>query len=233
MERSKKPTVGVLALQGAVREHLRSLADCGARGVAVRYPSELSLCDGLIIPGGESTTIGRLMREYGFIDEIKRLAGEGMPLYGTCAGLILMAKRLVEGDQPLLGLMDVTVRRNAFGRQVDSFETDLRIEGIEEEERPFRCVFIRAPWIEEVGSEVRVLAIHRGKVVAACQKNMLATAFHPELTPDLRVHRLFLGMITEGERLLPSMENPLLESGERDTRSVNGREKVEEQRVKN
>ncbi|MEJ5185473.1 MAG: pyridoxal 5'-phosphate synthase glutaminase subunit PdxT [Candidatus Geothermincolales bacterium] len=198
MLQSKKPTVGVLALQGAVREHIRSLEDCGARGVAVKYPSELCLCEGFVIPGGESTTIGRLMREYGFIEEIKRLAGEGMPIYGTCAGLILMAQRLTEGEQPLLGLMDITVRRNAYGRQVDSFETDLRVKGIQDEERPFRAVFIRAPWIEEVGKEVEVLAVHRGKVVAAKQENLLVTAFHPELTSDGRVHMLFLRMVMEG-----------------------------------
>lgn len=193
---SKKPTVGVMALQGAVREHIRSLEDCGARGVLVKYPSELSLCDGLVIPGGESTTIGRLMSDYGFVEEIRRLAEEGMPVYGTCAGLILMAKRIAGEERTLLGLMDVTVRRNAYGRQVDSFETDLLVKDIEQEGRPFRAVFIRAPWIEEVGPGVRVLAVHRERVVAARQGNLLATAFHPELTPDRRIHGLFLRMVT-------------------------------------
>lgn len=231
MEQSKKPTVGVLALQGAVREHLRSLEDCGARGVALKYPSELSLCDGLIIPGGESTTIGRLMREYGFIEEIKRMADEGMPMYGTCAGLILMARRLTEGDQPLLGLMDVTVRRNAYGRQVDSFETDLLVEGIEESERPFRAVFIRAPWIEEVGPGVKVLAVHRGRAVAASQKHMLVTAFHPELTSDLRIHRLFLRMVVAGGR--SSGGKPLSEPRSETSLDVDCMGKVKGQRVKN
>lgn len=193
----KKPTIGVLALQGAVREHVRMIEACGARGIAVKYPAELRLCQGLIIPGGESTTIGRLMQLHGFLDEIRSLVSKGMPLYGTCAGLIMMAKRLVEGDQPLLGLMDITARRNAFGRQVDSFEVDLPLQDIEEEERPFRAVFIRAPWIEEVGPEVKVMGDFEGKPVIARQNGMLVSAFHPELTGDWRVHRYFLRMVEE------------------------------------
>jgi 5'-phosphate synthase pdxT subunit len=196
----KKPTIGVLALQGAVREHLRMLEGCGARGIAVKYPAELQLCQGLIIPGGESTTIGKLISAYGFIDEIRSLARGGMPLYGTCAGLIVMARRITEGDQPLLGLMDITARRNAFGRQVDSFETDLEVKDIQDPTRPFRAVFIRAPWIDEVGPEVTVLGEYGGKVVMARHDDMLATAFHPELTGDDRVHRYFLEMVELASR---------------------------------
>lgn len=192
-----KPTIGVLALQGAVREHLRMLERCGARGAALRYPAELPLCSGLIIPGGESTTIGKLMVNCGFLDEVHALVREGMPVFGTCAGLIMLAERLVEGDQPLLGLMDITVRRNAFGRQVNSFEADLALEGIEDPSRRFRGVFIRAPWIEDMGQEVRGLGEHDGRVIMARQNGMLVAAFHPELTEDHRVHRYFLDMIGE------------------------------------
>jgi pyridoxal 5'-phosphate synthase pdxT subunit len=191
----KKPIVGVLAMQGAVREHLRMLESCGARGMAVKYPAELQLCRGLIIPGGESTTIGKLMNACGFSAEICSLARQGMPLYGTCAGLIVMARRITGGDQPLLGLMDITARRNAFGRQVDSFETDMKIKDIRDSARSFRAVFIRAPWIDEVGPEVTVLGDYQGKTVIARQDGMLVSAFHPELTGDDRVHRYFLNMV--------------------------------------
>lgn len=194
---TKKPTLGVLALQGAVREHLQMIERCGARGIAVKYPPELHLCQGLIIPGGESTTMGRLMTTYGFLEEIRTLVGEGMPIYGTCAGMILIAKRLVEGDQPLLGLMDITVRRNAYGRQVDSFEADILLRDIEEAKRPFRAVFIRAPWIESVGPGVRVLGELDGRAVLALQDRMLVSAFHPELTGDDRIHRFFLRLVEE------------------------------------
>ena len=193
----KKPTIGVLALQGAVREHLNMLEECGARGVPIKYPAELPFCSGLIIPGGESTTIGKLMEGGGFLEDIPALAREGLPLFGTCAGLIMMARRLVEGDQPLLGLMDVTVRRNAFGRQVDSFEAELTLKEIGYAPRPFRGVFIRAPWIEETGPEVEELGEYRGRVIMARQGNLLVCAFHPELTGDARIHRYFLEMVAE------------------------------------
>lgn len=196
-ESLKRPTLGVLALQGAVREHLQMVERCGARGISVKYPPELHLCQGLIIPGGESTTMGRLMTTYGFLEEIRNLAEAGMPIYGTCAGMIMMARRLAEGDQPLLGLMDITVRRNAYGRQVDSFETDLAVRGIEEAERPFRAVFIRAPWIESVGPGVKVLAEFDGRAVLASQEHLLVSAFHPELTGDDRIHRYFLRLVEE------------------------------------
>ncbi len=191
----KKPTIGVLALQGAVREHLSMLERCGARGVRLKYPAELQLCQGIVIPGGESTTIGKLMAAGSFLEEVRSLVGQGMPIYGTCAGLILLASRIAEGDQPLLGLMDITARRNAFGRQVDSFETDLAIRGIADASRPFRAVFIRAPWIEETGPEVEVMGEFAGRAVMARQDGMLVSAFHPELTGDDRVHRYFLAMV--------------------------------------
>lgn len=184
-------------MQGAFREHLQMLERTGARGMAVKYPAELHLCQGLVIPGGESTTIGKMMIEYGFLEEVRGLVREGIPVFGTCAGLIMLAKRLDEGDQPLLGLMDITVKRNAFGRQVDSFETELHLEEIEEAEAPYRAVFIRAPQIEETGPEVKVLARFNGKAVIARQDGMLVCAFHPELTKDIRVHRYFLKMVNE------------------------------------
>ncbi len=189
--------IGVLALQGAVREHLRMLDACGARGRAVKRPSELLDCEGLIIPGGESTAIGLLIMRGGFLEALRETAVKGLPIFGTCAGLIMLARRVTEGSQPLLGLMDMTVRRNAYGRQVDSFEADLRVRGIEDEERPFRAVFIRAPWIEEMGEGVEPLCFHQGRAVLARQGHLLAGAFHPELTDDRRIHRYFLRMVEE------------------------------------
>ena len=190
-------TIGVLALQGAVREHLNMLERCGARGVEVKYPPELLSCDGLIIPGGESTTIGKLIVRDGFLDRLRERAAEGLPVFGTCAGLIVLARRVTEGEQPLLGLMDMVARRNAFGRQVDSFETDLEVAGIDQADRPFRAVFIRAPWIEETGEGVEVLSTCRDRVVMARQGRFLAGAFHPELTGDDRIHRYFIHMVEE------------------------------------
>jgi 5'-phosphate synthase pdxT subunit len=192
--------IGVLALQGAVREHLQMLARCGARGIPVKYPSELLSCEGLIIPGGESTTIGKLIVRNGFLDLLKKRAAEGLPIFGTCAGLIVLARQVTEGSQPLLGFMDIVAHRNAFGRQVDSFEADLRVTGIEEEEKAFRGVFIRAPWIEEVGEGVEVMSVWREKIVMARQERFLVAAFHPELTDDERIHRYFLRMVDEYQR---------------------------------
>jgi pyridoxal 5'-phosphate synthase pdxT subunit len=189
------PSIGILALQGAVREHAASLSQAGAIPVPVKQTEQLSGLDGLIIPGGESTTIGKLMTKYGFIDAIKDLADQGLPIYGTCAGLILVAKRISEGTPPWLGLMDIEARRNAFGRQQESFETPLDIKTFD---RPFTGVFIRAPWIEAVGSEVTVLAEYDGRIVMAEEKNFLVTAFHPELTDDARVHEYFINMVGEG-----------------------------------
>jgi 5'-phosphate synthase pdxT subunit len=188
--------VGVLAVQGAFVEHGKALTRIGAKAVEVRLPQHLEDLDGLIIPGGESTTIGKVAKRWGLIEPLRAFAQSGRSLWGTCAGMIVMAREVLDGkpDQPLLGLMDIAVRRNAFGRQVDSFEVDLEIPALGE---PFPAVFIRAPLIERVGEEVNVLAqLEDGRVVAARQGNMLVTAFHPELTEDDRFHRYFLEELT-------------------------------------
>jgi len=187
--------IGILALQGDFVEHEKALARLGVKSVEVRLPQHLEAVDGLIIPGGESTTIGRLAERWHLLEPIRSFAQSGHPLWGTCAGMILMAKRLVNGvpGQPLLSLMDITVVRNAFGRQVDSFETDLTVPALGEP--PFPAVFIRAPLIKHVGEEVEILAqLNAETVVAVQQGNLLATAFHPELTEDDRFHRYFAGI---------------------------------------
>lgn len=186
-------TIGVLALQGAVREHVRMLERCGVKARTIKTTWQLEGIDGLIIPGGESTTIGKLIVKYGFAEPIKRLARSGIPIYGTCAGLILIGDSLTEGDQPLLSLMDIKVERNAFGRQTESFEADLSISPLGA--KPFRGVFIRAPLIEKTGREVDVMADVSGRPVMARQRNLLVTSFHPELTEDTRVHDYFIGMV--------------------------------------
>jgi 5'-phosphate synthase pdxT subunit len=185
--------IGVLALQGAVREHIQHIEALGATGIAVKWPKQLNEVGGLIIPGGESTTIGKLMVEYGFVEAIRSFNAEGKPIYGTCAGMILLAKKITEGDQPLLSLMDIEARRNAFGRQRESFEADLKIEEI----GLFKAVFIRAPWIETAGESVKILAEFGNIKVMARQGSLLVSAFHPELTGDLRVHKYFLNMVKE------------------------------------
>jgi 5'-phosphate synthase pdxT subunit len=188
--------IGVLALQGAFIEHEKILRSLGAEASEVRLPADLQGLDGLILPGGESTTIGKLAVKYGLIEPIRAMALQGKPLWGTCAGMIFMS-RDAQRDQPLLGLMDVIVKRNAFGRQVDSFETDLDIPAIAtpEDPRPFHAIFIRAPLIETVGPGVEVLArLADGTSVAARQNNWLATSFHPELSSDDRFHRYFLNL---------------------------------------
>lgn len=186
--------VGVLALQGAFIEHERILRRLGQQVTQVRLPQHLDQVDRLIIPGGESTTIGKLLVAYRLIDPIRERAAREMPVWGTCAGMILLANDITEGrrdGQPALGLMDITARRNAFGRQVDSFEADLEVRGIDGE--PFRAVFIRAPLIERTGRSVEALAtLDDGRIVAARQGRLLATSFHPELTNDTRLHELFL-----------------------------------------
>lgn len=183
--------IGILALQGDVREHARMLVLCGAESLPVKKPEQLDELDGLIVPGGESTTIGKLIDEYGFADAIRDRHAAGMAVYGTCAGLILIARETVEfTGQPLLWLMDIVARRNAFGRQVDSFEAELSVPVLGP--KPLTGVFIRAPWIESAGPDVEVLATHEGHIVMARQGRLLATAFHPELTGDERVHRYFL-----------------------------------------
>ncbi len=181
--------IGVLGIQGAVVEHIRALEACGARASIVRTPFMLDGLDGLILPGGESTTIGRLIDEYGYDRGIERLAGKGKPIWGTCAGMILLAES-VENQDPLLQLMSITVRRNAYGRQRESFEADLEIPFLGA--KPFRGVFIRAPLILSVGEGVDVLSRFRKQIVAARQGHFLATSFHPELTDDLRFHDYFL-----------------------------------------
>ncbi len=187
--------IGVLALQGAYREHLQTLRRLGVEAMGVRTPEEVAASQALIIPGGESTTIGKLMVRYRLLEPIQAHARSGRPLLGTCAGMILMAKRIEAAaqDQPRLGVMDITVARNAFGRQVDSFEADLAFDGVNS--GPVRAVFIRAPVIRAVGEGVQVLAAHEGKIVAARQGNLLALAFHPELTEDARIHRYFLSLV--------------------------------------
>jgi len=188
--------VGILALQGDFREHEEMLRRIGAATVQVRLPKQLEQVDRLIIPGGESTTIGKLLVLYDLLDPICDRARRGMPLWGTCAGAILLAKRIAEGrkeGQVALGLMDITVRRNAFGRQLDSFEADLTIPTFGEP--PLHAVFIRAPTLEEPGKGVTVLAtLEDGRIVAAREERLLATAFHPELTGDERFHRYFLDL---------------------------------------
>lgn len=189
--------IGVLALQGAFREHIYALEALDVGAVAVRLPSQLDELAGLIIPGGESTAIAKLMEAYGFYDSIAQRASEGMAVWGTCAGAILIAQRVIEGveGQRSLGLMDIEVRRNAYGRQVDSFEADLDFAHTGE---PFRGVFIRAPWIESVGEGVEVLAEHDGHIVAAGSAKLMATTFHPELTGDPRIHRHFVRSVAGG-----------------------------------
>lgn len=182
--------IGVLDLQGAVREHLRMVAALGCEAVPVKKVADLEGLQGLILPGGESTTLGKLLHRYGLDEAIAERAAAGLPIYGTCAGLILLAKHIPGSDQLRLGLMDITVKRNAYGRQVDSFETDLDIPAVGPE--PFRAVFIRAPYIESVGPGVEVLARHAGHIVLARQGRFLVSAFHPELTDDRRVHAYFL-----------------------------------------
>ncbi|MGH3319952.1 MAG: pyridoxal 5'-phosphate synthase glutaminase subunit PdxT [Streptosporangiaceae bacterium] len=205
------PVVGVLALQGDVREHRRMLERCGAVARPVRRPGELVDLDGIVIPGGESTTMSRLMLSFGLLEPLRDAIRDGMAAYGSCAGMIMLADKLVDGvpDQQTLGGIDVVVRRNAFGRQIESFETGLDVEGVDGP--AFHAVFIRAPWVESVGGDVEVLGRvaseggsrspasgpAAGRIVAVRQGRLLATSFHPELTGDDRIHRLFLDLVRE------------------------------------
>ncbi len=184
--------IGVLAAQGAFAEHIAALHKLDTETVAVRLPAELAGIDGLVIPGGESTSISRVMLDYDLTNAIRKVATKGLPIWGTCAGMILLARNISDGEKvEPLRLMDITVRRNAFGRQVDSFEADLDVAALGEP--PFHAVFIRAPLIEAVGKGVEVLArLPDGGMVAVKQRKLLGTAFHPELTDDLRFHRYFL-----------------------------------------
>jgi len=178
---------GVLALQGDFREHAHMLAECGATPVLVRTPEDLAGVSSLCIPGGESTTIGKLARDHGLVDPIRDRAAEGMPIFGTCAGMIVLARR-VEGGEPVLSLLDVTVQRNAYGRQADSFEADVEVRGI----GPVRAVFIRAPQVESMGTDVEVLAEHGGAPVVVRQGRIIGAAFHPEMAGDPRLHEHLL-----------------------------------------
>ncbi len=194
------PTIGVLALQGDVREHLATLRSLGAEAVPVRRVAELADVDGLVLPGGESTTIVKLADRFGLLEPLRAAVRDGLPVYGSCAGMILLADRILDAppDQETVGGLDVTVRRNAFGRQVDSFEAELDLAGLAG--GPVRAVFIRAPWVEKAGADVEVLGrvvggAADGRIVAVRQGNLVATSFHPELTGDRRVHALFVDIV--------------------------------------
>ena len=187
--------VGVLALQGAFREHVAAVTRLGATAREVRQLKDIEGIDALIIPGGESTTIGKLLNEWNMLEPLRQRILDGMPVYGSCAGLILLCRDIENSDQPRLGVLDATVRRNAFGRQVDSFETELNIPEIGAD--PIPAVFIRAPVITGVGAGVTVLAEVKGQAVAVRQNNILATSFHPELTPDTRMHSYFLSFCSK------------------------------------
>jgi len=215
------PLVGVLALQGDVREHELALAECGLRSRLVRRPTELAEVDALVIPGGESTTISHLLVAFDLLEPLRRRLREGMPAYGSCAGMILLGREVLDGrpDQQQLGALDAVVRRNAFGRQVDSFEADLDFTEIE---GAVRAIFIRAPWIEEAGPDVEVLArvpdvpdagAAAGRIVAVRQGRVLATAFHPELTGDRRVHELFCETVRQAVAAQPDAGTPNDERG--------------------
>jgi 5'-phosphate synthase pdxT subunit len=194
------PRVGVLALQGDIREHLAALDEAGADPVAVRRRKELDAVDGLVIPGGESTTMSHLLRELDLLEPLRARLAEGLPAYGACAGMIMLANEILDAgtaDRAAVPLkaIDITVRRNAFGRQVDSFEGDLAFKGLDE---PVHAVFIRAPWVERTGADVQVLARAADHVVAVRQGSVLATAFHPEMTGDRRIHRMFVDIVADG-----------------------------------
>jgi 5'-phosphate synthase pdxT subunit len=194
--------IGVLALQGDVPEHLRALEDVGARAVPVRRPEELHQLDGLVIPGGESTTLWRLSVAFDMLEPLRKLIASGLPAFGSCAGMIMLADRLADGvaGQLTYGGIDMSVRRNAFGRQVDSFESDITLSGLDRSDAtPLRAVFIRAPWVEQNGENVTVLGTEQrtGRIVAVRQGQLLATAFHPELTPDRRIHELFVDIVKD------------------------------------
>ncbi len=225
MKSAVSPVIGVLALQGDVPEHLRALEAAGAKPVPVRRPEELERVDGLVIPGGESTTLWRLSVAFDVLEPLRKLLASGLPAFGSCAGMIMLADRLADGvpGQQTYGGIDMTVRRNAFGRQVDSFESEITLSGLAaaigtdkdtaigtdkdtaiaedtdegEDGRPLHAVFIRAPWVEQVGESVAILGTDErtGRIVAVRQGPLLATAFHPELTPDRRIHELFVDIV--------------------------------------
>ena len=214
--------IGVLALQGDVREHLAALAESDVLARPIRRPEELADVEALVIPGGESTAISNLAVSFGLLDPIRKRIADGMPVYGSCAGMIMLSSEILDGrpDQKAFGGIDMTVRRNAFGRQVDSFEADVTIDDVEGGD--FHAVFIRAPWVEQVGDGVRVLGRVNGgpaagRIVAVRQGNLLATAFHPELTGDLRVHRYFVEIVRQ------SSVRPRAAAGRLDGQAVDAR----------
>jgi pyridoxal 5'-phosphate synthase pdxT subunit len=188
--------IGVLGLQGAVREHIWAIETSGAAGVIIKKPEQLAGIDGLIIPGGESTAIRRLIDKYGFMEELKKFAADGKPMFGTCAGLILLAKELNGYDSAHIGVMDVRVERNSFGRQRESFEAEIDIAGVAND---FNAVFIRAPHIVDAGENVEVLAKHNDRIVAARDGQFLGCSFHPELTDDSRLMKFFVNMVEESK----------------------------------
>ncbi len=193
-----RPLIGVLAVQGDVAEHCRALQACGADVLAVRRPGELALVQGLVLPGGESTTIIRLLRIFDLLEPLRARIADGLPVYGSCAGMILLADKLVpQTSQQTVGGLHVGVRRNAFGRQVDSFETDLTVKGVTDPSSPMHAVFIRAPWVEWAADDVEVLATALGHPVVVRQGNLLASSFHPEVTDDLRLHQLLLAIVRD------------------------------------
>ncbi|MFK2827221.1 pyridoxal 5'-phosphate synthase glutaminase subunit PdxT [Bacillus sp. B190/17] len=191
--------IGVLGLQGAVREHIRSIEASGAEGVVVKKVEQLEDLDGLILPGGESTTMRRLVDIYGFMEPLRAFGREGKPMFGTCAGLIMLANNIVGYDEPHIGLMDLTVERNSFGRQKESFEADLPIKGMADS---YTAVFIRAPHIVSVGAETEILAEYEGRIVAARDRNFLGCSFHPELTDDHRLTQYFVEMVKQAKQVL-------------------------------
>ncbi len=183
--------IGVLALQGAIREHIKLLEKCSVEPVLVKFPRDLENINGLIIPGGESTTIAKLMKQYELDKAIKRRYQEGMPIYGTCAGAILLAKEILNSKQPKLGLMDISIKRNDYGRQIDSFEAELDIF----DQKPFKGIFIRAPVIDSIHNGCKIIAKFQDKPVLVEQNNLLVSTFHPELTDDIRIHKYFIDMV--------------------------------------
>jgi len=192
--------IGVLDLQGDVKEHLRAILGAGGTGVRVKTVEELLSVDALIIPGGESTTVGKLLDRFGLMETVRSFSYENKPIYGTCTGMILLAKEIEGSEQHRLGLMDIVVKRNAYGRQIDSFEADLDIAGITTKEEPHHSIFIRAPYVTSVHKDVKVMSEIEGNIVMVRQGSLLASSFHPELTEDYRIHKYFLDMVEEYRR---------------------------------
>ncbi|MFB4474866.1 pyridoxal 5'-phosphate synthase glutaminase subunit PdxT [Oceanobacillus caeni] len=189
-----KLTIGVLGLQGAIEEHVKHIHDLGLQSLIVKKPEQLKDVNGLILPGGESTTMRKLIDRYRFFEALKEFSNKGIPIFGTCAGMVLIAKEIIDSNTSHLNLMDISVKRNAFGRQVDSFVTALDVRGLND---PFNAIFIRAPYIESAGKNVEILATYDGKIVAAKQDHILVSSFHPELTDDNRFLELFVEMVKE------------------------------------